>query len=236
MDTDHMKNEHNSHQRPQQQITRSYGEWLESYVAAGYEPTLLTFMFREIAGSRSRQMQEMESIITKVYASFTTRVHRHPPKDLTKRALWIGCADWPVPKSLSKKDHFRNILSNDGLHYHVVSLTPMRRRFPKATVEEHLFDNQGVYAPPNEPLLQLHARSIEEEDVAKATRYAMKSLDRNRVESGYTLVLPLSSSEVSYWNEKLTMKPGMMNRKQARIVRREDLKEQSRLGRPVRSN
>ncbi|MGR6467926.1 hypothetical protein [Rhizobium sp. PAMB 3182] len=172
----------------------AYIEMIEIRVIAGYEPYLLSLMFNPLPGGPAAKQRQMERICEGVYNRILTRLVKRPKnKDTTNLPVWISCPDWPVQHLDGWSVADSQI--NGGMHMHAIVLVP-----PNARTGRRLSDiiNGRQYtflAGPGMPLQRLHVVPITE-TAAKTAGYALKSLDRRRVEVDGIVVLPRSRSEL----------------------------------------
>lgn len=175
-------------------LNEGLGQMVDDRVAAGWKPTLLTFMFNPLGGSPSSVAWQMQNEVESVYARVLTRIVRKPHSMPTNRLpFWICTPDYPVFKY--EKDHFRDVSINDGRHIHVVAVTPLFSRM-KETLEDHFYYEQGHYSGRDKLLSRIHAKTMTEE-FGYATGYAAKGIKTSRIHSDELFILPRLSSEMS---------------------------------------
>ena len=175
------------------QITSAYAEMAERYVAEGWTPYLLTFMFQQLRGSPSAVARQMERELERVYARFVSRVVRYPrsPANIGSLPVWICSPDYPVFKHA--KQRLRDVTINDGRHLHGVMFEPPWSRL-RETVDEHFAALQHLYVGRGSCLTGIDAVPITH-DLAYVVRYAEKALRRGVIGSDEMILLPRS------WNE-----------------------------------
>lgn len=201
----------------------SHCEWLDTYVNRGFEATFLTIMFNPLPGSEETKKQLMEQAIFGCYKKAVKAMFRRPRSvDMPDLPLWIVCHDWPVPKKGHKinRDHLVNIVINDGLHLHSLSLTPPRTRLGGRSLELHLDDNQFVYAPRNGTINRILADTVRPENMERAARYVMKSMERYRIGVGDVIVFPKSHSEFTQLRPGQTPRDGVVEILHRRMAER----------------
>ncbi len=173
----------------------AYLEMVEIRAVAGFEPYMLTLMFKPMKGSARAQMTGMNIIAEKVYARILTRLVKRPKNtNLNEMPFWLSGHDWPV----RKLDGWtvQDSAINDGLHLHAMVLVPPNARTGgklSAIIEE---SPQAFLAGPGMPLNRLHVIEIEK-TVRQAAGYALKSVKRGRLGAEDILVLPRHQSEIS---------------------------------------
>ena len=81
-------------------LISGYTDLVEQRVQDGWQPYLITFMFKRLPGNKSSVIKQMRDEIERVYATLVTRVVRKPrsPKSADRLPVLIGFADLPVPK------------------------------------------------------------------------------------------------------------------------------------------
>src|SRR4051812_8440144 len=174
------------------QLVTAYGEMVADRVDAGWEPYILTYMFKHIGGSPRHVGETMRKEVERVYATMLTRIVRHPRSEWHrwKLPMLIGGPDWPVPKH--QRQDKRNVIANDGQHMHAVELMPAVSRL-KERLDDHIDDEQPRYV--REPLFRIHAQRITD-DPGYVTEYVLKALQRGRSTPDDLIVLPRSASEL----------------------------------------
>src|SRR3982750_4003659 len=103
---------------------KGYAKWISGYMENHWDGYLLTFMFRQLSGSRGSVLRQMERELERVYARALTRIVRKPRCEAAQGRLPIllGCPDFPVPKG--QKQSLHDVTFNDGLHVHALALIP----------------------------------------------------------------------------------------------------------------
>lgn len=173
-------------------IVAGYGRWVSELVDAGYEPTLLTFMFNPIHGPPAAVAYAMEREIERVYGWMLTRRCRRP-KETPNHMLpiLIACPDWPVPKQ--HKQALQDAVINGGRHAHGIDLAPKNTRLP-CELADFVDKHQDDLAGPDRLLARLHAVTLRKTP-ERAVSYVLKSLPRGRATGDDLIVLPRAGSE-----------------------------------------
>lgn len=165
-------------------------------IAAGFIPHLITLMFNPINGGKRHRQMVMLKETERLYAKLLTRTFRNPKKHhISELPLWIGCGDWPVPKSF--RDHLANIVLNDGQHMHIFELHP-----PKCRMQEGLklfFEENQLHFHGREHAFQRILVDEITETPEKAMGYVLKSLPRRRIDAGDVLVLPQTHGQMTQY-------------------------------------
>lgn len=167
-------------------------EFIEPRLLRGDEPYMLTLMFKTLKGSERSIARQMDRVAENLYARLLTRLIKNPKNTpILQMPLWLSCHDWPVQKvdGMTSPD----ILTNGGRHLHAMMFVP-------PVVRTGVRLNEIVEKNPTQFLVGqyltgLHVMPVER-TVAKATGYALKSVERGRVGWGDVLVLPKSHTEM----------------------------------------
>jgi hypothetical protein len=157
----------------------------------------INFMFNSIPGSRKTKIEIMEKDVTCAYGLLLRSTIRKlgSANWQASRPIFIGCPDLPVIKR--EKQHIRNFMVNDGLHFNVISLTPaiygkaqplthlfLPRSKLKVSLEEHFRLKQEMYQ--TEYLYRVHATPITDGTMAD---YTLKAFKNGHLSSNDILVL-----------------------------------------------
>ena len=175
------------------QIEYAHAVWVARLVNAGWEPHLLTFMFRDIAGSPTHKISVMLKEIEKAYSIFITRVLRRPRSAVhnSGRPIWLGAFDYPVYKH--EKQPLSAFLTNDGLHAHALLLILSGTRL--GDVSQHFHDRQSIYLNVCPMLSVLDCRPVTHH-AAYVDGYIRKSVSRGRLPEDRTFIYPRALSEL----------------------------------------
>jgi hypothetical protein len=176
------------------QITTGYAQMAMQYETEGWNPSLLTFMFQQLPGSRASVGRQMEREVERVYSRFVTRVVRNPRSafQVGRLPVWLCSPDFPVFKYT--KQTLDDVTVNDGEHMHAIALQPPWSRLD-SDLDVHFEECQGLYVRPEFPLLRIDARPITH-DLNKVVEYALKAMRRGIVGRETTLILPRSRTEM----------------------------------------
>ena len=170
----------------------AWGDYIEAYVGEGWQPFLLTFMFEPLSGSRAAKMAQMAHFLEQAYALFVTRVVRKPRTAAARglAPIWLCAPDLPVYKR--QKQSLRDVVVNDGLHYHVILLLPPWSRL--WDVVAHFAELRPIY---------LQRAALERVDVKPildrhryVAGYGWKSILKGRFDVGDGFVLPRALTEL----------------------------------------
>ncbi|WP_032992367.1 hypothetical protein [Rhizobium leguminosarum] len=172
-----------------EQIIAAYKTMVGKRISKGFEPSMLTIMFKELNGSQEAQKHQMYREVARVYAYLLTRFHKYPGKmPMTEMPLLIGCADWPVYKTGAAKRPSRSEFSaNDGMHFGSMFLLPPRTRTPMNLGD--MIERERPTLLRRGPITSLHVERVADTP-EKATGYVLKSLERQRITLDEVLVLP----------------------------------------------
>ena len=195
LDQDHRIRNQSSN-RSRHRLLTGFGEMVCGYVAKGWQPFLITFMFNKLSGPPSAIISQMRNEVERVYSTFLTRVVRDPasPKSVGRLPILISSADLPVRKRSRPK--LQEVSVNDGLHFNGVLLVPTVTRL-RTTVEAHFNASPLLYLKDRTFLDRIDVRPITS-DPAYVTDYVFKSVKNNRLTyDDAVLVLPKAISEIS---------------------------------------
>jgi hypothetical protein len=191
------------------QLVQGYAEMVTDRVNDGWSCHLLTFMFSQLPGLRYAVIAQMKDEIHRVYSIFLTRVHRKPrtasPDELP---VMIAVADLPVYKRY--RSSWPIVRCNDGLHFHVLLLTPAKSRLVES-VDEHFSSNLSLYLGQHRLVSSINVRPVNA-DHGYVVEYVFKTFLRERVtyDDG-VLILPRAVSELgprkSLICQKRTLEP-----------------------------
>jgi len=175
-------------------IENGYAAWAERLVAEGWTPYLLTFMFRPIGRSFTHVAAVMEAEVVRVYATFLTRVVRHPTRtsSLGNHPVWFCAPDYPVHKR--RKSSRRDVIVNDGRHMHASAFQPPVSRLPDDLVA-HFEQWRGLYLRPEFALDRIDVQPVTH-DAGYVSGYGRKAISNRRVGEDATLILPRSLREL----------------------------------------
>ena len=152
----------------------------------GRVPHYINFMFHSIPGDRKTKLEVVRRDVTRAHGLLMRSTIRKPDSInwQASRPIFIGCPDLPVIKR--QKQHIRNFMVNDGLHFNAISLTPavrgiaqplthlfMPRSRLKVSLEEHFRRKQEMYQ--TEHLYRIHVTPIIDGTMAYYTLKAFKN-------------------------------------------------------------
>jgi len=175
-------------------MIQGYATMVRQRVDAGFRPYLATFMFPRLPGSPRAIIGQMRDGVTGVYATFVTRVARHPtsPGSVATLPIMITAPDLPVPKR--DKLPGSEIALNDGMHWHGVLLVPSNSRL-RMPADEHFRLQQRLYVGDRSRLDRVDVRPITRApDVA--VDYVLKGSRRRSFSLDDVLILPRALSEL----------------------------------------
>ncbi len=170
------------------------GLWqiVEDHIKRGFEPYMLTFMFK--LAMLNGSSQQMSGEVNRVYSRFLTECVRNPwsKHNLHSRPVLIACPDYPVRKR-SKKDQIK-ILPWEGAHWNGILLVPPKNKL-KIGVKNHFETaKRKAYVRAGLPLSRIHVEPILYQPQL-ATEYVLKSLSRRRSTPDDLVICALSTSE-----------------------------------------
>lgn len=175
------------------ELVSGFCDLVATRVADHWRPTLLTFLFEQLAtSSETGAIARMLDEVDRVYRTLATRVTRDPHDG--KLPIMLAAVDAPVMKS--SKSGSIGARQNGGLHAHAVLLIPEDSRL-KVSAAEHFSERQDLYVRPDRPLASIHAEPIVDDERA-VTDYAFKSVKSGRLPyDDAVLILPRTSRELS---------------------------------------
>ena len=175
-------------------LVDAWADWITERRREGRRLYLFSFMFTQLPGRPKTKLMIMQQELTMIYARMLTRLVRRPKgKPLLELPVWLAFPDRPVPKN-DKKDSLSQIVPNDGVHMHAIVAIPKNSRVRK--IGAHVRKYRESYLGREGRLVNIDVRRIRRTP-RKATRYALKSLERQRWDDDQILVLPRSSTELS---------------------------------------
>ena len=171
----------------------AWGDYIEAYIAEGWSPFLLTFIFEPLPGSQAARMAQMARYLEKAYALFVMRVVRKPKTAQSRGVapIWLCYPDLPVYKR-TKKYSLLDVVPNDGLHYHAILLLPPRSRI--WDIAMHFEDLRPIYRQ------RAALDRVDVEPIINRARYVQgygyKSILKGRFDVGDAFVLPRALKEL----------------------------------------
>lgn len=175
-------------------VNIGYELWGERYVAEGWSPYLLTFMFKQLGGSPVAVARQMEREVERVYATLLPRIVRRPtaPSAMGRLPVWLCSHDWPVFKR--EKSSLRDVVVNDGQHVHAACFVPPWSRL-REDLAAHVEEHRDLYIRSGFPLLRLDVEPVTQQ-VGYVVGYARKHASRAIVGEDVSFVLPRSATEI----------------------------------------
>lgn len=173
-----------------------YAMMVRHHLDDGWNGHLMTFVFNQLRGDVRSKNHQMQNQIENVYASMISRLIRRPRAYGAIHPIMIGCPDFPVKKYAKKS--LTEVITNDGLHYHVILLLPPGPSRLKVSVQQHFDENQSYYVR-DQILNRIHVEPFNtNDDGSTVTDYALKGLKTNRLPDDETLlILPKTRRETS---------------------------------------
>ncbi len=176
----------------EQKMVNAYVSMVEERVNAGFEGSLLTFMFKDLKGSEESRKEKMAKEVDRIFRLLVTRFIKRPAsKPLMQLPFFLGCVDWPVYKKVKKT--IDGIANNDGMHFGGIYMLPPKTR--TAMNLEDVVDRLGRETMAAGMLTKIHVKAMQTTP-RKATLYVLKSVDRLRLGSDEILILPRDHSEL----------------------------------------
>jgi hypothetical protein len=179
-----------------EELIAGYADLIEEHMF-GRVAHYITFMFNSSPGKRDTKIGIMEKDVRRAFGLLLRSIVRKPESVnwQPSRPIIIGAPDLPVIKR--EKQHIRNFIVNEGLHYNAICLTPAihgegtqwthavapRSRL-KTSLEEHFRLQQNMYQ--TEYLYRVHATPIKEGTMAD---YTLKTFKKGYISGDDILVL-----------------------------------------------
>jgi hypothetical protein len=165
---------------------------VEDHINRGFEPYMITFMFK--LAMLNGRFQQMGNEVNRVYSRFLTECVRCPwsKHNVHNRPVLIACPDWPVRKRY-RQDQIK-MLPWEGAHWNGILLVPPKNRLTVGVKDHFETVNRRGYVRPEMPLSRIHVEHISYQPQL-ATEYVLKSLTRRRCSPDDLVVCPFSRSE-----------------------------------------
>lgn len=165
---------------------------VEDHINRGFEPYMITFMFK--LAMLNGRFQQMGNEVNRVYSRFLTECVRCPwsKHNVDNRPVLIACPDWPVRKRY-RQDQIK-MLPWEGAHWNGILLVPPKNRLIVGVKDHFETVNRRGYVRPEMPLSRIHVEHISYQPQL-ATEYVLKSLTRRRCSPDDLVVCQFSRSE-----------------------------------------
>lgn len=174
-------------------ILEGYQDMIRARIAGGFEPYLLTFMFKQLKGSDRAIAAQMVREVERIFTILLTRIIKRPPNtEMNGQPLLVGSLDWQVPKS--ERVSIADASINDGMHYHANMLVPPITRNMR-TLDEIVDRHRRAFEGPTKMLTRLHVQPIKN-NAQYVCGYGLKSVARGRAGHEDILIMPKHSSEM----------------------------------------
>jgi hypothetical protein len=179
------------------ELIKSYSQFIGQYTDKyGWNPFLMTFMFKPLKGSQEVIMHQMNDEVDRVYSTFLTRVVRKPnvlfQRYLCQRPILIAAPDQRVPKH--EKQRLKDVTINNGHHVHGILVVPWASRL-KEDVVSHFEKYRTLYV--KNRLLRLDVRAIES-NLPGVVDYALKSMKGREFGYDDIVIFPKSEAELRH--------------------------------------
>jgi hypothetical protein len=175
-------------------LIEAYGKWIRDSIEQGWDAYIFTFIFDQLPGSSQAKRTQMERDLLKWYGRLATRTVRRPasPQCTPFLPRVILVPDLPVPKG--RKQDLRDVVVNDGLHYHGLVVATRSAPRLKEGLDVHTRRKLETYLIGS--LRHIDVKPIGSR-VEYVTAYCMKALKRCRFSSDAVLILPRSTTELA---------------------------------------
>ncbi len=126
------------------QTIEEWGRWIDGKLDEGWEGYLITLMFKEIRGSEATKIEvmgrELERVCTLPFSpTCFVGQRRHQQREAPNPHRRTG-----LPGRQAPEVSLKEILTNDGLHFHGALLIHPDRRL-KESVQDYFDTNMHVY-------------------------------------------------------------------------------------------
>jgi hypothetical protein len=176
-------------------ILKGYMEMIERRSNEGYDIYLFTFMFNEMPGKERAKIEQMKDEIYHCYSRLATRIAKKPstPAGHKLLPLIILYPDKAVYKSVKQKLPLKDVVTNEGLHFHGVCAADRRGKINNF-LDDYFEEFQSDFI--TRKLRTVHVEQVTETP-GFVTDYALKSFKRPWFEDDDIVVLPRTLSELS---------------------------------------
>ncbi|MGO7955416.1 hypothetical protein [Rhizobium leguminosarum] len=176
----------------QRKILDAYISMVDERINAGFEGSLLTFMFKDLKGSEDARKAQMTEEVGRIFSVLLSRFFKRPATmPINQMSFFMGGVDWPVHKKTKKA--INGITNNDGMHFGGIYLVPPKSR--TAMNLEDVVDRAMPKIMRTGKLTHIHVKPMRATP-SKAAGYVLKSVERLRIGSGEILILPRVRSEI----------------------------------------
>jgi hypothetical protein len=154
----------------------------------------VTFMFNHIPGRFDLKCSVMEDEIDRIYSTLVRHVERYPrsPSGAKRVPILIAFPDYPTQRG---SGDWRDIVINDGLHYHGIVLIHTESRL-KIRLDTHIKDQYRHYVRLGDIVRRIHVQPIDEATAKRVTGYGFKALEWRIPDTDRLLILPKALSEL----------------------------------------
>jgi hypothetical protein len=176
------------------ELIAGYEQWAVRLIGDGFEPYLLTLMFKQLDGGPAHLHREMTRATEELYVALLTRTCRDPnlPRNRDRLPVWFVAPDFAVNRR--SKDHLQNISINDGRHNHAIAFVPPNSQLRMPLDDFFLLEGQRYYGP-SSIIDRVHVEAITH-DPEYVVRYGLKAVARNWASNDDLLVLPREKTEL----------------------------------------
>ena len=176
------------------ELLDAFGTWVTDYMDQGHDGYLTTFMFNYIPGNSKSIIGAMTKDIEQFYRTLVTRVVRNARKaQIHQLPKLIALPDRPVPKHF--KQALQDVVVNDGLHVHGITMIPERSRLD-CELDDHIRSESRIYTDRRYTRIRhIDAQRIKTRP-GYTTGYGLKWLKRDAAAYDNLLILPVAKSEL----------------------------------------
>jgi hypothetical protein len=174
------------------EIVQAYGHWIQQHLDLGWDGYLVTFMFRNIHGSKELKIQQMHREICRVYQNLATRAVRKPRSEKWVHLLPKGIFFPDIPAYKKSELKVGTVSINDGIHFHGIMVAAKSTRL-KEPLHLHFLRKRKLYV--RGKIYRIHVEPITSQ-AAFVTDYGGKAIKRRRFSNDHVLVLPKTVAEL----------------------------------------
>ena len=176
------------------ELLDAFGTWVKDTLDKGYTGYLTTFMFNYIPGNSNSIIGAMTKDIEQFYRTLVTRIVRNArTAQIHQLPKLIALPDRPVPKHF--KQALEDVVVNDGLHAHGITMIPPASRLD-CELDEHVHAESRIYTDRRYTrICHIDVQRIKTRP-GYTTGYGLKWLKRDPAAYDNLLILPVSKSEL----------------------------------------
>jgi hypothetical protein len=176
-------------------IIHGYGELIQSRLDMGWVAHLVTFMFRELSGSQTVKIYQMQEKISAVFQKIITRAVRNPTSPKWSQYVPIGVFFPDLPVYKKSRQAIPYILVNDGLHIQGITVVTTEDRLKHVTIPLELYFHDCWWHYLGDKLYHLDVRPITHDEIF-VVDYLGKWIKRGVFSTDDILLLPRTRNDL----------------------------------------